>query len=713
MNSPTIERETVEVLATEFVARWRHGEFPSVEEYVTRYPELAEELQSMLPTILALEKLKIDATRNADGRVSLAGSKLDQLGDFRIVRELGRGGMGIVYEAEQLSLSRRVALKVLPRQSLIEPRYLQRFEREAQTAAGLHHTNIVQVFGVGHQDGFHYYVMQLIEGVSLDRVIDSLRNNPSYRHYEVQQLVKKLSEAQSNKDHQSLANTASIRGDDTGPSNVTEQASHDGEPIDADHDNKLTTSPKLFWNNVAQIGIQVAGALQYAHTKGTLHRDIKPANLVIDAQGVCWVADFGLAKALENADVSQTGDLIGTLAYMAPEQFNGSSDHRSDIYSLGLTLYELMTGRPAFQDTDNAKLLNKIVNSEAVPPRQISADVPRDLETIVLKAISTDPQRRYQSAADLEADLHCFLEDRPIAARRVSLAEQFWRWCRRNPTVAALTVVASLLLLTVASMASFGFAQTRRALAGERKQRERAEAASEVAVQVLDRVYERLAPPQHFAAKEWYPIQLSEGSAAMLEDMLVFYDSLAAADESGTTYRDEIALANRRVGDIRHHLGQIPRATEAYERALSLFQESDQDANGDTTHLIQLASLQIALGIMYERQGKSDRARASFQSAIDAASRGIDSGSENAKAFENHIARAEDHIRWIDDPPDFADRPPEAPLLGPQGGRRDEYRSGPPPRREGPPFRHPDGPPRDWGFRDEPPPRGAPFGRSE
>ncbi len=635
------QRDPVEVLADEYMSRQRRGECPTIEEYALRYPDLAEEIRELFPTIAALEKLKVRQQRSPDGRVSLAGCQLERLGDFRVIREIGRGGMGVVYEAEQESLGRRVAVKVLPKQALLDPKHLQRFQREARTAAGLHHTNIVPVFGVGQHEGFYYYVMQYIPGVGLDRVLARLEHEPPVASESgLMRVVQELLEEPSRPSHTTAASsekaaatqpdarqaalrpTSPVRGQVTLTEGSLPPARPDFPlPDRASTDTRYTSH----WAGIAQLGLQVADALHYAHSQGTLHRDIKPANLIIDTQGIVWVADFGLAKALEQDEVSRPGDIVGTLAYMAPEQLRGQADRRSDVYSLGLTLYELLTLQPAFRDTDRTRLLQRIAHEDPVRPRQVRPEIPQELETIVLKATAREPERRYQTAAELAADLQCFLEDRPIRARRTTPAERLWRWCRRNRAVASLSALAVTLLFVVAVVASLGYARTSRALAGEKAQRQRAESATDVAVKVLDRLYERFTPKDAESAKDTSgqasdgepsaaPV-LSEGAAAVLEDMLTFYDRLAEQGGSDAGYREKVAMANRRVGDIRQHLGQLEPAAAAYQRALDIYQQLDQSA-GHESHLSECAKVLNQLGSVYRQSQKFDLSREAHQRAL-------------------------------------------------------------------------------------------------
>jgi serine/threonine protein kinase len=394
--------------------------------------------------------------------------------EFQIIREVGRGGMGVVYEAEDKRLGRRVALKVLPSGGPFDPSRKQRFACEAKAAARLHHTNIVPVFEFGQKDACVYYAMQFIEGQSLGDVLDALKANRcpasvgqagpangSNRTImsasrgtgasdELAQSLWTGRFAENGLDSLEPANASRESDQNTLPGSPQRTAPEarmrrsGGSEMDS---SPLATSPRTnrgLHRGVARIGLQVAEALAYAHAQGVFHRDIKPSNLLLDRAGNVWVADFGLAKTADSDDLTHTGDLLGTVRYMAPERFAGVCDARSDIYSLGLTLYELAALRPAYDAPDRYALIDRVRREEAPRLRAIAPNVPRDLETIIHKAIAHEPPRRYATAGAMADDLLRFLEDRPIQARRAGPAERTLRWCRRNPWVTAF-LVASIL----------------------------------------------------------------------------------------------------------------------------------------------------------------------------------------------------------------------------------------------------------------------------
>lgn len=365
-------RDPIEWLATEFLDALRRGETPTMEDYCARHPAQAEQIRELFPLIAALEDWKSDREQ-----VTIRGPmperfELTQLGDCRILRELGRGGMGVVFEAEQSPIGRHVAVKLLPWKMGAKSRWRERFQQEARTVAALRHPHIVPIFRFGEHDGMSYYVMQLVEGVGLNRLIERLREG------------------------EGVITTADIAADfaagqsPAGESRVLANA----------------TSGVLrrgAWSSIARIGCQALDAIRYAHRQGMLHRDIKPANLMIDVRGFVWVADFGLAMARDEA--SEGASVAGTLRYMAPEQLQGQADERSDLYAFGLTLYEMCVLQPAFDARDRQELVEAIMSQRPVRPRKLNSDVPRALERIIWKAIEPQPENRYQSADELLGDL--------------------------------------------------------------------------------------------------------------------------------------------------------------------------------------------------------------------------------------------------------------------------------------------------------------------
>jgi WD40 repeat protein/serine/threonine protein kinase len=365
--------------------------------------------------------------------------------------------MGVVYEAEQVSLGRHVALKVMPQALRLDATRKARFEREARAAAKLHHTNIVPVFGVGEHDGLPYYVMQLIDGRGLDVVLLELRSAPAPT---IPATLVGSPPVESDPADIDVTLATASPTDGTSPRPMAPAAPASATVLPGSGGSSTSGAQRAsYWRDVARIGAQVADALEYAHRQGILHRDVKPSNLLLDSQGTVWVTDFGLAKAEDSDDLTQAGDIIGTLRYMPPEAFEGQGDRRADIYALGLTLYELLALRPAYGETDRKQLVKRVMTTEPEGLDRINARIPRDLVTIVQKAADRDPDRRYQTAGELAADLRRFLADEPIWARRVSHVERYVRWARRNPGIAVLggALTAVLVLGLVASLVAAGY----------------------------------------------------------------------------------------------------------------------------------------------------------------------------------------------------------------------------------------------------------------
>lgn len=572
------ERNPVELLCEEFLERRRKGESPTIEEYASAHKSLQKEIRSLFPTMLAMEEVKGSSVSAGSRPICLSVDRLEQLGDYRVVKEIGRGGMAIVYEAEQQSLRRRVALKVFPDQLFEDTAQLQRFEREARTVASLHHQNIVPVFGSGQENGMHYFVMQLLDGITLHQVIQELHEFAETRTIgfePLRQIVsrwKKKSSAHTtcsqNASNDSAVEPLGELSFELNP-NILESLStrESKSAVQQIHFQR----DKAYWQRVAEIGIQVADALDYAHRKGVLHRDIKPSNLILDGEWRTWVTDFGLAHEASLEPISKSGDLVGTLLYMAPERLNGTMDARSDIYSLGLTLYELLTFRPAYAGYGKGELRQQILNFEPPNPRAVSRDVPADLETIVLKAMAKDPASRYQSASEFSLDLRNFVEERPINARRASIFGRLKRWSRRNPAIACMSAV--LLCCIVSSMAVVTFNWQRAVEEGNR-----AESNMNLALEGMERLLVRFEADwmEHPIAPDSSSVDgptesrfvVSDRSVSILQEALLFYEEFAAQNTSNPHLQLETARAHRRVGVIYERLGQLEEAESAFQKEL-------------------------------------------------------------------------------------------------------------------------------------------------
>jgi serine/threonine protein kinase len=459
------DRRIAQVLE-EYLSGIESGRVPDRQALLAAHPDIAGDLAKCLDGLAFIEKASPHLQTSVYASTPLpepAGE--GTLGDYRLIREIGRGGMGIVYEAEQISLCRRVALKVLPFASTLDPKQLQRFKNEAYAAAQLHHTNIVPVFATGCERSVHFYAMQYIEGQTLAELIRAARDKERGTR----------GEGLSTEDcvRQSAVMAAPVNVDTPGPQAAavpTERTSWD----------------PAFFRTIAHIGIQVAEALEHAHQGGIIHRDIKPGNLLIEDASLAsqsaslriWITDFGLAHCQNQIGPTMTGDLIGTLRYMSPEQALGKRivlDQRTDIYSLGATLYELLTLQPPFDGQDRQELLRQIAFEEPRQPRRVNKNIPPELDTIVLKALEKNPTDRFNTVQELADDLRRFLDDQPIHARRATLWQKLRKWCRRHkPLVWTILAFSALLLGAVAALASWAAYTSQRQL--EQIQKAEAEA---------------------------------------------------------------------------------------------------------------------------------------------------------------------------------------------------------------------------------------------
>ena len=577
-----------------------------VQTILKAHPEHAQQLEQILPAMGALELL---GQGSNDADLTTTDSSTDPpriLGDFRILRELGRGGMGVVYDADQISMNRKVALKVLPFAALLDERQLQRFKNEARAAGALHHPNIVPVFSVGTERGVHYYAMQYIEGPSLAEMLRDLESDasgaqgqspPSNTWPGQEGMVGRKSQITPEPD---VAESINKR-----------TTSETRREIQAVLSTQRTSARSDYFRSVANWGKQAAEALAYAHENGVLHRDIKPANLLLDGNGKVWVTDFGLARLESDASMTMTGDMIGTLRYMAPEQAIGNRvlvDQRADIYSLGVTLYELVTTQPAFAGVDRHEVLRKIAVEEPVAPRRIDATIPADLETIILKAAAKAPEDRYASAADLGDDLDRFLASKTISARPPTLTDRTRKWLRRHPQV---TLVAfGMLLLTVLGTIA-GSIVVRREQQRTREQRDQAVANLQLAMSALNDVYHEIGTNWIAETRELKDTQLRfmRRSSRLLNELA----SRFPAEEG---YFDEAGLANLYAASMYERSYRFQEAHSGYVRACQFFEKSISTGNDEKQDLRSaLFTAHIGRARCLASQWQLDGARDAYESA--------------------------------------------------------------------------------------------------
>jgi serine/threonine protein kinase/WD40 repeat protein len=440
----------------DYLESLEQGVPPRPEEWLAQYPGLGGPLEEYLATLELLHQ-SAQSARSVSAPEAVSDAQepaLRRLGDYRLLREVARGGMGVVYEAKQISLKRRVALKVLPPAAALDPHQLQRFHNEALMASQLQHPHIVDVFGAGHDHAVHYYAMRYIEGQTLAEWIAQMRTASGL---EPEDGVHSGSQTLNSRSRLPSGTSAcqvplGKRDPPQLPSNNQSLAASLDQRASSSLSPCLLVSLSDF-RAAAEIGAQVAEALDYAHQHGVVHRDIKPSNVILDTQGKAWVTDFGLARLQQQVQLTQSGDLLGTLRYMSPEQALAKRDildHRTDIYALGATLYELLTLRPAVAGDDRQEVLRRIAFEEPPRPWLLNRAIPPELEAIVFKAMAKAPEERYATAQELADDLRRFLHDEPVQARRPTRLRQAAKWARRHRRPLLWATVAAVLMLILA-----------------------------------------------------------------------------------------------------------------------------------------------------------------------------------------------------------------------------------------------------------------------
>jgi serine/threonine protein kinase/lipopolysaccharide biosynthesis regulator YciM len=530
----------------------------NVEDWVQRYPEHESQIRSYVANRKQLEavlgpKVAFDPEANTLGienASSPAGSRVRYFGDYELIDEIARGGMGVVYKAKQINLNRIVALKMILSGQLASEQDVQRFRTEAEAAANLDHPRIVPIYEVGQQDGQHYFSMGFVDGESLAQ--------------------------------------------------------------------KIVDGP-MAHREAAEMLVKICEGIAYAHERGVIHRDLKPANILLDQSEQPKITDFGLAKKLgSDSNLTGTGQILGTPSYMAPEQASGKVDEvgpLADIYALGAILYCLLTGRPPFQAANPMDTLLQVLDKEPIPPRQLNATIPEDLETICLKCLSKEPHRRYSNANELSQELGRFLRGEPIQARPVGRVEQAWRWCKRNPAIAGWIATASVLMIlgtTVSTYFAFDANQ-------KRQEAEKATAAESAALMQTNKRLSQIERGVQLFAELLAEIDpKSNGNDSQSLYQRLRERAEKAADElHSEAVADPIAEAQLQniLGNTLRELGSFSKAVEVLERSRATLERERGDDDPDT--LATLGNLASA----YMAAGRIDAAIGLYERVADARSK--------------------------------------------------------------------------------------------
>lgn len=664
------QKERLSSLLDHYMLQLEEGLQPDATQLVEANQDLAEALNSYLQQLKVLHEVAAGfsaAQAGADDTSEDPRDDQHRLDDFVLSREIGRGGMGVVYEARQCSLGRRVAIKVLPFASVLDAKQITRFKNEAQAAAQVQHPNIVPVYAVGADRGVHYYAMRFVEGLPLDRVIARFRatgQSMSATATMTQRPSRSTPERTQPLDA-TVAWSQSSTQDSTGlppleptrdgsfesdplpvskpPVSEARQQEHEhgehehehgehsatqagrtptpkpsrglldfGEPagsavdlVPASYLEQYDRSSKEFFREVARLGVQAARALHAAHEYGIVHRDIKPSNLMVDETGKLWVTDFGLARFQTDASLTKTGDLLGTLRYMSPEQAAGNNafvDHRTDIYSLAATLYELVTFRAVFTGDNNPTLLKQIESDDPPLPRSIRSEIPGDLETVVMKAMSKLRDDRYETAADFADDLQRVVDNEPTVARPLTLIDRLSQWTRRNQRIVLIATTVTALLACVLGVSVVLVQQAKqdsdRHLSDATRHLQRSrEAIEDLGLEVAEEL-------QHIP-----------GAARLQQEVLSrslsYYQAIARDQSDDPTIQADIALAHSKIGAIYDRLREYDEAIASYQESLSLFTQLQLD--DPTNH-----ELQRSIGICQNNIGQTETERGDLDAAAEA-----------------------------------------------------------------------------------------------
>jgi len=621
-------KERLEEVYNTFCEAWADGERPDLDDYCRDRPDLDPELRQNLEEFLFVaEGLQAGLDSDGSRRPAPPGKPEPllgrRLGDFKVIREIGRGGMGVVFEAEQVSLNRSVALKVLPAHLTLRAESVERFKREASTASRLRHPGIVEIYSVGEEAENHFFAMELVDGTPLDRVINDLQKEDDFP----------------------VSGSRLIASISSGGRPRSASAARRTAEEDPDLSDKLAGvfKKRTYVETVCRLVLQVSDALDYAHEARVIHRDVKPSNILIRVDGTAVLTDFGLAREEGLPSLTVTGEFAGTPHYVSPEQAipkGKKSDHRSDIYSLGVTLYELLTLRRPFEGKTSQEIFGKIVSREPQAPRFLNSLIPRDLETVCLAAMEKNPERRYQTAREFADDIERFLNFEPVQARPIGMLTRSFRLVRRNPAYS--TLVALFLLVVVGGPLLFGIQQQKArleiadALKESQRSEEKARREEATSRRVCDYVIGLFELP--------FPDEVTGRSATVFE-------LLRAGASDVDTY-----LATRPDIQVRFKeaIGRVYTGLGLYEEAESVLEEARAvaDRNMENGHSL-IIGIDHKLADLYTRIGRHNAAEQLLEQILETRSRvlgpedpatlGTMADLADAYLLAGKFARAEEH----------------------------------------------------------------------
>lgn len=540
------QQQQLTELLDDYLQRLERGECADPSELTVDHPDLRDAfgcyvaklnaIHGLAGVVQPLERIDLD---------SLEQDEACRLGEFEIIQEIGRGGMGTVYEARQASLNRRVALKLLPMSATFDARQVARFKNEANAAGQLHHPNIVPIYSVGSARHIHYYSMQLIDGVSIDQWV-----------------------------------------------------------------NQHSAGESMPWQQPVRWAIEIASALQCAHESGIIHRDIKPSNLMLDQNDRIWVTDFGLARCQTDLALTQSGDMIGTLRYMSPEQAAGKPevvDYRTDIYSLAASLFEMLTLRPAIQGADRSTLLRQLDRDEPVRLKDVRPDLPTELSVVLQKAMAKRKDDRYESADQFSDDLQCVLGGRPTLAQPPSLAIKIQRFSTRHRRSMAAAASMIAVLLIVLAISSVVILRKNQDILGHKLRADRNfQRARSTVDQFGSTVAQRLA-----AIPGTERVRRS-----LLEDTLDYYKQFIAEANNAPELLTEIATTHTKIGYLVTELESAAKAIDHFRTAAECFEKLPGRRTGDDDVRRLIAANDNHLGLALASTGQVSESMAAYQRAI-------------------------------------------------------------------------------------------------